>query len=231
MTTQRPFIDLDRLAQGPPEYPHDVESVWISEMDPAWDNTRGERERVILTEDELAKLFAEKRSKLHAAATKKQKQAAGEATEDEQRIIAGIVGLRHPVGQWYTCATAFSLDAPLTVPECLRTEERPSPTVTIREYLTAPPVEFVIRSLDAEPYRRVRFAPVHEQSLWRVKLGLLRLRIGSKIVEPAREADGAITDAWVNWLDLNADRSLIDRLGQAIFMLSNARGGEAEKKL
>lgn len=210
------LINIDRLINRPPQHAINDTAEWVAPMDPAWDNDRIEAERLAMIDAELAKLPEE----------------TPEVAREQARLkAAASAGTHHPVGRWMTGATAYSWEAPLTVPEVLRTDERPASTVTIGDYLKGEPMRFEIKPLGAREWRRTNAMEREVINVERIRFGLVRFRLGDKIVEPERDRDGAIAYGWIDALDQAGDPLLLDMLGNAIFFLSDlVRRGDAEGK-
>lgn len=210
----------------PPQHSPDDEIVWVFHMDPCWDSDRVKRERDILRDaccakPEPVKDDDDRRTK---EAYEKAVKARAEASSN------------HPVVRWRARATRFSLDAPLTVPEELRTPDGPA-TVTIAEYWTSAPTQFILRDLSARHLREVE--ALHGTPAWCVevvKRGLGHVlepessEPGAAVtrIDPPRDAAGLILEEWIDKLD-RRQRLLLEYMAQDIFAL-RVLGGDATGK-
>lgn len=219
------MLKLSTPPQRPPQHGIDDTVEWILPTDSAWDKDRVEAERAILA-GPLEAEHDELEAKLKAA------QDPGEAQELVDRLLevkkarqAAVA--RHPVGVWYSCATRYSHDAQLTVPEEIRKDDKAS--CTIGDYLTGQPIRFVLRSLGARAFRKVNAADKDAWFIEAVKYGLVRIEQPDQDpIVPDTDPSGAIREWWLDWLDRH-DRTLIDQLGAAIYGLAR-RGVDDEGK-
>lgn len=228
----RQIIDITRLTT-PPQHAVDDVALWVAPHAPEWDYERVNAEREIL----ITSLMDERRDQLSAGYQLKSED--GEINEDRDQpseaqlreLVAQVARELHPVNAWMACKSGYSWDAPLTIPELLRTEDRPASTATIGDYLTATPVRFELRSLTAREWRSINGLDSAGRTLERVRRGLVAMLLpDGQRIDPPRGGDGLISEQWVDLLDRSSDRMLLDLLSGAVYQLSTQRGGDAEGK-
>lgn len=146
----------------------------------------------------------------------------------------------HPAAKWLAGITRWSLHegAVLTVPEVLRTEERPAATCSIGDYLTGEPTIYAIKLLSPTEWRRairsITALPAAEQGIaipeHMAKFGLVSVsRPGCEPVHPPRDGSGAILAEWLLDFDM-ANPNILDEIGRAIFDLRSGLGRATEGK-
>lgn len=213
------------LQYTPPEESVDDPVEWIYHMDPCWERERIKRER-----DELRDLAAPIPNKLADDATDEQRAAYAKAVEARARAADA-----HPVTRWREGETAYSVAAPLTLPEHLRPQYGDRTTVTISEYWLTEPTRFVLRPFTALAWRRIN-DQLRDQNAWVIEtcrhvIDHVLLPDGkgnTTRMDPPRDADGRIKVEWIDWLDRQPKcASLLDYLAPAASSLrlrEDARG-------
>jgi hypothetical protein len=186
----------------PPQHSIDATAEWIHPSDSAWDHERIDRER-----DELAE------------------QARANGGDETEALN------KHPLAAWYRAENRFSLTAPLTIPERLRTGDNAVGTCTIEDYLTGKPTIWKIKPLGARAWRRLMSADRADWPVEAVKHGLVRIeQPDEEPIEPARDSKGGIIESWLDWLDSQDRSTLISLLGGGIFALTERGNGDEGKR-
>jgi hypothetical protein len=163
---------------------------------------------------------------------------------DHVRIDAEVAKLReagapldsHPFHFYYSCATRYSLDAKMTIPLALRTEGGPE-TATMEDYFRAGehPTRFELRSVGGRDWAIAGRLLQSQGAFEFARRGLVRVCDAEgpdgkpTTIDPPRDSDGGISEAWLDLVSAG-DRQLLQRLGAAVFTLSQNRVAVAEGK-
>ncbi len=143
----------------------------------------------------------------------------------------------HPFYTYYSAGTRYSLEAKMTVPEVLRTEEKPATLVTMDDYILPgkQPTRFELRCLGGRDWAIAHKLLDTQGTFEFVRRGLVRVcdaegPDGKPItIDPPRDSDGGIAEAWLDMVSAG-DRQLLQRLGSAVLTLSLNRAAVAEGK-
>lgn len=192
----------------PPQHSIDDRSHWIAQSDPAWDHDR--------ISAEAGKL-----------ADYARKTAAGKS-DDEIAAAVTRAEASHPLALYYSGATRFSLDAPMTIPLPLRLSAAEDAVTTIRDYLIGVPTVFDLAPLGARAYREY-VATLRQPGYWipAIQHGLISIR--DPDIELERDQSGRITERQIDRID-RADRSILSHVAAAVLLLSHWQGQRDEGK-